>query len=363
MRAFLLEHIRKLSQRFDVTVIVKTNNSYLFKELNIDATVIPFDIAREIDWVADVVSLWGLVKILRKRRFDAVHTITPKAGLLGMLAAKFTFVKVRVHTFQGEVWVTRKGFMRWLLKVLDKLVATIATHITVVSSSERDFLVSQNIITRKKSRVFNYGSIAGVNLKKFTQNDVIRSQLRASLNIDINDTVILYIGRVNKDKGVLDLVAAFNQIEDPHCQLLIVGPDEHNLLPTIQSILQNKLPRLHLVGETNEPQKYMAASDIVSLPSYREGFGVVLIESAACGVTSVASNIYGISDAVVDAETGLLHEPGNIEDIRKKIQHLVDNPKLRNRLSENACVRVKTHFDSNILTQSWFDFYIGLIAK
>lgn len=357
VKAFLLNHLRALSHLYEVTVIVNTNNSEFLSQAGINAKVIPLKIAREINILSDIASLLSLVRIFRNHQFDAIHSITPKAGLLAMLAAFATKTSIRIHTFQGEVWVTKTGVMRHLLIFLDKLVAKIATDITVVSQSEKEFLVSHGIIQDKKSIVFNHGSISGVDLTRFKASQTDRIAIRQRCNIGNNEIVILYLGRLNRDKGILDLVDAFTQLDNKEAHLLIVGPDEHNLKEKILTITTRIQSNVHIYGETQEPEKFMSASDIIMLPSYREGFGVVIIEAAAIGIPAIASKIYGITDAIVENVTGLLHEPKAIPEIRSKMNMLIENPNLRLRLGENARLRAIKDFDTHVITQAWVDFY------
>jgi glycosyltransferase involved in cell wall biosynthesis len=192
-------------------------------------------IARPIAPWADLLALLALFRLFRRRRFDLVHSITPKAGLLAMLAGFLAGVPLRLHTFQGEVWVTRRGALRWLLKNLDRLLAWLATDLLVVSDSERKFLIATGLIPAAKSRVLKHGSIAGVDCKRFKADSSARAALRAELGIPADAPVFLFIGRLNRDKGVLDLARAYAALarEDAVCRLLIVGPDEGGLLPQI----------------------------------------------------------------------------------------------------------------------------------
>lgn len=363
VKAFMRKHIEMLSNDFEVTVIVNTKNHNLLQNLGLNAKLIPVNIAREISPIADFFCLLKLIWIFFNHRYDAIHSITPKAGLLAMLAAWLTMTKNRIHTFQGEVWITKKGLLRWLLISLDKLVAKIATQLIVVSKSERDFLVAQKIIKIEKSIVFNNGSISGVDTKKFKPDKIHRYKMRNNLGLKDDDVLCLFIGRLNRDKGILDLIEAFKLINNPKLHLMIVGPDEHDLIKLIQSSLIANIDRLHIFPETLNPENYMVASDILCLPSYREGFGVVIIEAAACGLTSLASRIYGITDAIIENETGLLHEVKNILDIRKNLELLFNDKKLREILSENALKRAVADFDSDLITAAWLVFYKRLLLK
>ncbi|MFD0930371.1 glycosyltransferase [Methylophilus glucosoxydans] len=357
LKAFLKEHIKLLSQHYDVYVVLNTQDKNLLKNLNLNANLIPLRIEREINIIADIKVLASLFWLFLTVRFDSVHSITPKAGLLTMLAAWLARIKIRIHTFQGEVWVTKRGLMRKLLVFLDKVIATISTNVIVVSHSENSFLVENKILKKNQGIVFHEGSISGVNLEKFRPCSKLFLSTRQNLGISEDDVVLLFLGRLNKDKGILDLVHAFKGITNHNAKLLFVGPDEHDLTPAIKEILNDKLHTLFFVPETLNPERYMVAADILCLPSYREGFPTVIIEAAACGVTALGSDIYGVNEAIVNHKTGLLHEPRNVNDITYKLNSLINNPELRKTLSESAYKRSIDSFDSNLLTQAWLDFY------
>jgi len=294
-----------------------------------------------------------------------VHTLTPKAGLLGMLAARLAGVPVRLHTFQGEVWVTRRGALRWLLKSLDRLLARLATDLLVVSASERAFLIATGLIPAAKSRVLNHGSIAGVNCERFKPDASARAALRAELGIPADALVFLFVGRLKRDKGVLDLACAFAALsrETTACRLLIVGPDEDGLLPEIEQVCSTCRSHLHVAGLSAVPERYMAASDLLCLPSYREGFPTTIIEAAATGLPAVASRIYGITDAIVEGDTGLLFEAGDVQQLALSMRTLAGDADLRRQMGQKARERALRDFSQAQLTAALLARYRELLSS
>ena len=194
VKAFLLNHLCALSKIYDVTVIVNTNNPNFLEEQGINAKVVPLAIARDISLISDISCLMQLVKIFHQQGFTAVHSITPKAGLIAMLAAWIVRVPLRVHVFTGQVWVTRVGFKRQLLKMFDSLIAFFATNIIVDSHSQRQFLLEQGVITKAKSVVFGRGSVSGVDISRFKYSAQARLEVRNRLNINANAIVFLFLG-------------------------------------------------------------------------------------------------------------------------------------------------------------------------
>jgi glycosyltransferase involved in cell wall biosynthesis len=357
VKAFLLNHLRAMSKFYEITVIVNTNNPNFLEEHGVNAKLIPLAIARDINLISDFGCLIQLIKIIRQQNFYAVHSVTPKAGLLAMLAAWIVQVPLRIHTFTGQVWATKTGLKRLFLKKIDGLIAFLTTYIIVDSPSQRQFLVDEKVTTSAKSTVFAKGSISGVDIVRFKPNLEAREEIRQKLNISPDAILFLFLGRLTRDKGVLDLVQAFNHLQNGNAHLLFVGPDEQNMQAEIVRISGKDNSNIHFIGQTGIPESYMAAVDVLCLPSYREGFGTVVIEAAAVGIPTIASHIYGLTDAVVDGETGLLHEPHDIGALKVCMQQMISNKELRIKFGEQARTRAILEFDSKLITQFWVDFY------
>ncbi|OGQ54835.1 MAG: hypothetical protein A3J24_01195 [Deltaproteobacteria bacterium RIFCSPLOWO2_02_FULL_53_8] len=359
VRAFLMRHIAALSEKYDVSVVVNTSNTAFLKQLGLSANLVSIPIERKISPLKDLYALLRLAKLFKDGRFDVVHSMTPKAGLLAMLAAKAARVPVRVHIFTGQVWVVKKGFARCGLKWIDKMLAGCATHLLTDSNSQKKFLVDEGVATDRTLKVLANGSICGVDTERFCFAPESRSVIRSSLGISGNEIVLLYIGRLNRDKGLLDLAAAFAKLCAcfNNVKLVVVGTDEQEIRQVMASICREWEDRLFFVDFTDQPEKYMSAADIVCLPSYREGFGSVIIEAAAVGLPSVASKIYGLTDAVDDGETGLLHEPGNVEELTRQLHKLIQNPEFRSRVGANARIRAERHFSGARVTAAWLEYY------
>ena len=365
VKFFLIPHILSLSKKYDLTLILKNDHPEILKAMNLSVRVIEIPIERKISLFEDFIALLKLFFCLKKERFDLVHTITPKAGLLGMVASWIVGCPRRLHTFQGEVWVTKKGVYRYLLKRCDCLVAILSTNINVVSKTERDFLIKERVISSEKSTVLANGSISGVNLNRFKFDKVVRKNLRFQLGLKDNEVVFLYIGRLNKDKGISELFSAFNLLieETDNIKLLVVGVDEDDYY--VDNIL-SKFPHLgdyiKSIPYTSTPESYMSTADILVLPSYREGFGMVIIESAGVGIPSIGSNIYGIQDAIVDSVTGLLFEAGNIKSLSKSMKLLSQNSVMRLQMGENAYRRVAELFNQDNVVDEMVKYYDKLLS-
>lgn len=362
VRFFLLDHIARLSKDYDVTLIVNTRDMAVMGQQTLPVRVIHLEVERKIAFKSDLAALLQLFKILKRERFDLVHSISPKTGLLAMVAGFMARVPIRLHTFQGEVWATRRGFWRVLLKNLDRVVATLATHLLVVSRSEQSFLIENRIIPKGKSTVLASGSISGVDAARFKPDPRARAEVRRELNIKEDAIVFLYLGRLTVDKGVLDLAAAFARILEvqPDVHLVLVGPDEEGVQQEINR-LHPACRHMHFCGYAHEPERYLAASDVLCLPSYREGFGMVIIEAAAAGIPAIGSRIYGITDAIVENETGLLFEAGNPAELSGKMALLAGDSALRKAMGERAMRRAHLEFLRERVLSATLDYYHHLL--
>jgi glycosyltransferase involved in cell wall biosynthesis len=282
-----------------------------------------------------------------------------KSGLFAMIAAKMAGVPLRFHTFTGQRWVTKKGAFRALLKFMDRRIAANATHVFTDSLSQRSFMHMNHICDKSRVTVLGDGSITGVDIKRFIPNATRRNEIRARCNIGADDIVFIFVGRLSKDKGLVDLMQAFESLKQTmsNIHLIIVGPDEEGLKVELEKCSERLPGAIHILGGTDTPEHYMAASDVLCLPSYREGFGNVVIEAAAVGIPAIASRIYGITDAVEDNITGLLHSAGSVQEIAHAMSIIATDNSLRLKMGLSARERALTKFPLERLTTLLIEFH------
>ena len=229
----------------------------------------------------------------------------------------------------------------------------------VDSHSQRKFLIEEGIISENSSTVLSNGSVCGVDTNRFRKSLESRNSIRKKYGISDNDVIFLYIGRLKKDKGVMDLVTAFIQMNKMYenVYLMIVGPDEENLLSEISTMKGLNVSSRYIYREyTNNPEVYLSAADVFCLPSYREGFGNVIIEAAAMMLPAIGTNIYGITDAIEDGKSGLLYPVGDVDGLFTCMEKLYSSPELRNKLGTYAYERAKNLFSEEILTSAMMEF-------
>jgi len=358
--AFLAPHVALLRQAYTVTAIGNLRAASFDLDPPIDVIAAPIE--RRIAPLRDLRALLALWTVFRRRRFNIVHSVTPKAGALAMCAARLAGVPVRIHCFTGQVWATRTGLGRACLRAVDRLTARLATHVLVDSPSQREFLLTNRVVDSRKSLVLASGSICGVNVARFRPDAAARSAIRQSAGVPDEAILFLYVGRLNKDKGVTDLARAFTRLAERHdlAYLAYVGPDEESMKREIESISSPCAGRVRILGMTDRPEAWMAAADVLCLPSYREGFGQVAIEASACGVPVVASRIYGVVDAVNDGRTGLLHAAGDIDALQRHMETLLLNPDMRRAFGDAGRARVLKEFSTERVTHALLDYYTEL---
>ncbi len=318
---------------------------------------------RAIRPLHDLDALFQLMKVLRYERPDIVLSMSPKAGLLCALAGWVLRVPIRGHWFTGQVWVNRRGLMRGLLKWLDTLISKLSTNLLADSASQREFLIAQDVAHNSKIEVLGSGSVCGVDTDRFQPNPILRSVVRRSYDIPDDAVLVLFVGRITPDKGVIEIAQALQILSEAHITIhaMLVGPDEGNVAEAIRLTSGSAFQRIVLTGYSERPESFMAAADFLVLPSYREGFGSTIIEAAACGIPAIGSRIYGVEDAINDGETGLLVEPRNARQLADAMHVLSTDRDLRIKLGRAAHDRALIHFRTAHLNAALVNYFDRLL--
>ncbi len=328
------------------------------------------EIPRSLQLWKDFIAFIKLIRIFHKHKFDIIHSTTPKAGLLSSIAAFLVRVPVRLHTWTGQQWVTLNGPMRWVSRLADNLIGILNTRCYADSKSQRQFLVDERIITSKKIAVIGHGSLAGVNLDRFDPERWSlseRQRLRQDLSISPDSRVLIFIGRLTREKGISELISAFHGLLHLgyNVDLLLVGPFDQDCGGTgsIDSTDIDQCSRMHYVGYADCPERYLAISDIFCLPSYREGFGTTVIEAGAMAIPTVGTHINGLLDAIANGETGILVPPQDEQSLLYALKKLLDEPDLADRMGKAARQRCVRQFDMNIVNEKVAAEYMRLLKR
>lgn len=314
---------------------------------------------RHISPLRDLRSLWRLVRVFRHERPAMVHSMTPKAGLLCMMAAWLCRVPVRVHTFTGLVFPTATGLTRRILMLTDSITCACATHIIPEGEGVRRDLLNHGI-TRKPIRVLGYGNCQGIDLQRFDPTDSTVVTEAERLRKPGVFTFIA-VGRLVGDKGINELVSAFTRLnrERPATRLILVGRAEPELDPlqpdTEAEITRN--PAIEAVGQQSDVRPWFAAADCAILASYREGFPNVVIEAGAMGLPQIVTAINGANEIIIEGENGTIVPPRNPEALYVAMKRMITDTKWRLGLAAKARSMVASRYDQHYVRQCLYDFY------
>ena len=313
---------------------------------------------RNIAPVKDLISIWKLIKVFRKELPDMVHSITPKAGLLSMMAAWVCRVPVRLHTFTGLVFPTSTGFKQKLLIFTDRLTCSCATHIMPEGEGVKNDLINYQI-TSKPLKVLGYGNIRGIDLKYFDRTAEVEKETEKIRKTDI--TTFIFIGRLVRDKGINELVGAFAKLNKEYTKtrLLLVGRREDKLDPlegqTLQEIENN--PAIITTGEQKDVRPWLAASDIFVFPSYREGFPNVVIEAGAMGLPAIVTDINGSREIIIEGENGIIIPARDSEHLYTAMKQLMASPKQTRQMANNARTMIESRFEQTFVRKCLKKYY------
>lgn len=308
-------------------------------------TVHALRMCREPSPLADLTSLVRWLLLLVRVRPAVVVAGTPKAGLLGMLAAFFTRVPTRIYMLRGLRLSTETGRRRQALALMEHLTVAASTHVQAVSFSLRDEFVAAGLASVDKVVVVGHGSSNGVHVPKETAEETTGAA-RARLGLPEAPTVG-FVGRMHPDKGITTLLNAFDVSSDsPRWQVLLIGPEDHPgfLEEQLSALSPSARERVVHVGALPDPSTHYGAMDLLALPTLREGFPNVVLEAAVHGTPAVASDVTGCRDAIVDGVTGLLVRPRDAEELADTIERVLTDPGLRDRLGQQARERVSRDF-------------------
>jgi glycosyltransferase involved in cell wall biosynthesis len=353
--------LKRMAMDFDVCVVgqnVSTNQS-LYPEIQF----VDIDIPRKFSLFKDLMALISLYQFLRAYRPDIVHSIMPKAGLLTAMAGFFARIPTRLHTFTGQTWATHQGVSRWFFYSIDKLINFLNHRCLTDSDSQSVFLLANQIAYLNQALpVLLKGSLSGVDVLRFNRQ-ALQAQadmLRNELGLTKNNVVLSFIARKTRDKGVVDMLEAFSMLanENNHIKLLFVGPDEDGEVARLRLAQPILFTNVIDIGHVNNHEVYLAITDVLCLPSYREGFGSIVIDAAAMSVPTVGSRIPGLIDSVADGETGILFEVGMLEEFVQSLELLINDQVLREKMGNAAKMRVDEYFSADKLYAALKEFYL-----
>lgn len=367
---FLRGQLRFLrEQGYEVTLIAPPGPELVWIQQQEGANIVPCPMRREPSPFLDLVALGRLTSLLWSLRPDLVHYSTPKAALLGGFAATLSRVPRQVMTLHGIRSDGLSQPLRSAILSMEKISCAAACRIYCVSDSLRSRAIALRLTPKHKLKVIGCGSTNGVQTDQFSRNPEVLQQaeeLRARWQMDPETLVIGFVGRLVQDKGIVELIAAFDQLKSQVAglKLLLVGPFEEydGLLAELRAKIENDPQIIHL-GYLEDPVPAYALMDVLALPSYREGFPNVILEAAAMELPVVATSVTGCVDAVVDGHTGMLVPVRDANSLANAIGHYLDDPVLRHTHGQAGRLRVQEDYQPEAIWRSLAQEYAELLQR
>ncbi|MBQ4005735.1 MAG: glycosyltransferase family 4 protein [Muribaculaceae bacterium] len=347
--------LRELSDDYDVLAVSSPDDDLkrLGEADGVRTIGVPMD--RHISPLRDLRSLWRMWRVLRKERPTMLHTMTPKAGLIGMMAAWLARVPVRVHTFTGLVWPTATGLKRRILMATDWLTCACATHVVPEGEGVKRDLQH---ITSKPMRVLGYGNVRGIDLNYYTP------ERKEPTHPGV--TTFLFVGRLVGDKGINELVQAFVRLHATHpaTRLVLVGRQEPQLDPLQPATLQaiDECDGIEAVGEQADVRPFYNDADVFVLSSYREGFPNVVIEAGAMGLPSIVTDINGANEIIINGRNGIIVPPRDEQALHDGMLYALEHPDEFRQMAAQARQSMAERYEQGYVRQCLKDFYREILA-
>ncbi len=356
MKSFVLETAKHLHNEcgYDVTLICDNDEEFA-ASLPKYLRYIPVGMARGIDFSA-LKSIMGFIKVFKKEKFDLVQYSTPNAACYASIAAKICKVPIRLYAQWGIRYTGLSGVSRKIFKVIEKMVCSLSTHIRAVSPMNLQFAVDEGLYPKSKAKVIGNGGTIGVDMSEYdiSKKEEWKNQIFSQYNINADDFVFGFAGRVSADKGCEELLTAFKNVAEnnKNAKLLVVGPLEDNcgISKELVDWAKNS-ENVVLTGiiPNKDMKMYYSAMDVLVHPTYREGFGMVIQEAGALAVATITTKIPGASEVMVDGESCVLVNPKSSLELKNAMTQLICSPKKAKQLGEGAYNRTKALYDRPIM--------------
>ncbi|MCD7900839.1 MAG: glycosyltransferase family 4 protein [Bacteroides sp.] len=354
----LTGQLKYLNQHFDVIGVSSNGEDLKEVEKREKIKIIKIEMSRHIALFKDCKSLLDLYYFLKKEKPFIIHSITPKAGLLSMIAGKLAGIPIRMHTFTGLIFPSRTGFMQKLLIGTDRLLCACATHVYPEGEGVKKDLMNYNI-TKKPLKILANGNVNGIDVNFFDPtlyNDIEKNLIRSGLHINSEDFVFVFIGRLVSDKGINELIEAFNKMAEFHTKikLLLIGPMETALDPLLPSTI--KTIEIHKqiisIGWQSDVRPYFAISDALVFPSYREGFPNVVMQAGAMGLPAIVTDINGCNEIIKEGENGIIIPSKSSKELKEKMELLLTDKELYSNLKLKAREMITSRYEQKLVWEA-----------
>ncbi|WP_312322419.1 glycosyltransferase family 4 protein [Soonwooa sp.] len=358
-----------MDQHFDLTAVSADASALVEVGKKLGVKSYPVEMTRQITPVQDLKALWKMYRFLKSERPDVIHSHTPKAGLVSMLAAKLAGVPHRLHTVAGLPLMEAQGLKRKILMLVEQLTYTAATHVYPNSKGLSDFILENKLTTSSKLKVIANGSSNGIDTTYFDKDNLDQNDLlvlKKSLKIEDDDKVFIFVGRLVCDKDLNELIEAFDELgkDNVKTKLILVGTFEDELDPLQTSTLEKIKSNSNIinVGWQTDVRPYLAIADILTFPSYREGFPNVVMQAGAMGLASIVSNINGCNEIIIEYKNGLIIPVKNKKVLAEAMQKLLNDQALLNSLKTNARPMIVDRYQQQVVWDALLTEYKSLLG-
>jgi len=367
LRTLLKGQHRFMSKHFEVIGVSRDGDALAEVRQNEGIRTHVVEMTRTITPLKDLKALLKLYKFFKKEKPFIVHTHTPKAGTVGMIAAKLAGVPNRLHTIAGLPLLEKTGVIRKLLNIVEKFTYSCSTLILPNSFKLKRIILAEKFTSDSKLKVIGNGSSNGIDTEHYNIAHVTekeKEQLRESLNINKNDTVFIFIGRIVKDKGINELVTAFNLLTKKYsgCKLLLIGSRENHLDPLLSKteILIRENICIIPTGVQKDIRPYVSISHVLTFPSYREGFPNVVLQASCMCLPCIVSDINGCNEIIEDQVNGLIIPVKNTEALEGAMIYMIENPERRLDMIKHSRTRILERYKQEFIWNESLKLYKSL---
>lgn len=360
--------LRFLSNYYEIVAIASDGKCLKMIEKQEGVKTIAVNMNRRFSPIRDLISIYKMYRVFKDENPFIIHSITPKAGFVSMIAGYLASVPNRIHTFTGLIFPSRKGLVRFVLMNIDRLICNLATIVIPEGQGVKNDLERFKVIDKKRSlNIIANGNINGIDLEYYKPNILSPEQkhnLKSHLGIDENDIIFVYIGRIVIEKGIEELISAFVALSEEmrNIKLLLIGSFERNIDPIsrkFENIIKSN-PNIRSIGFQDDIRPYLEICHILVHPSYREGFPNVVIQAGAMNVPCIVTDINGSNEIIIDGVNGLIIPPKNIQALKSAMRKLAIDNHLRQQMYSVSRQLIEERYDQKLVWSELLRMYNSL---
>lgn len=353
---------------FNVLAVSSSGKSLMELKITEGVNVYAIEMSRKITPFKDLISLFKFYLLLKRENPIIVHSHTPKAGLISMIASKLANIPIRLHTVAGLPLMEAKGYRRLILKIVEKITYKCATNIYPNSFGLQDFIINEKLTSLGKLKVIANGSSNGIDTSYFNIELFSNEELRIfknQLGINVDDFIFIFVGRLVGDKGINELIQSFVNLKRKNIKLLLVGDYESELDPLLNKTLKEIDQNINIipVGFQNDIRKYLAISNCLVFPSYREGFPNVVMQAGSMGLPCIVTDINGCNEIILEGINGTIIKTKNVVELTLAMERFLNDQEWGFFLKSNSRKMITTRFNQKFVWESILIEYKKLLLN